>query len=258
MLRTLLPPLLSAALLAITILTVFVWVWAMRRPPAMALPTSADPETPTESKSKELPPPFVYAAIGASDVEGIGAANPEQESWVELLYRRLPSGARLVKLGRGGITLNEANKQEVGLAVAAKPDLITLWNCVNDATRGVPLVLYTRGLKAALGRLTEETAAHIALLNLPDLSLLVPENEQERRELVRGGVQQWNDVIAGIAAQYGDRVSLVDLFPASAEALNHPEYLSADRFHLSADGYQRLAALVWEKLTHTLLLPDNA
>jgi lysophospholipase L1-like esterase len=194
---------------------------------------------------EQVPEPFVYAAIGASDVIGVGARDPSSESWVELLARYLPANTRLVKLGRNGITLNEANKVEVPQAVAAKPDLITIWNCVNDATRGIPLTIYTRDLHSALDRLTQDTDAHIVLLNLPDLSLLVPGPDDTRRELIRGGIRQWNAAMSQAAATYGDRVTLVDVFPGSAQVLTQPGLVSTDSFHPSSEGYRWLADHVW-------------
>lgn len=198
--------------------------------------------------------PLVYAAIGASDVVGVGARDPSSESWVELLARYLPADTRLVKLGRNGITLNDANKIEVPQAVAAQPDLVTIWNCVNDATRGIPLALYTRDLKSALDRLTQDTEAHVLVLNLPDLSLLLPSSQDSRRELIRGGIHQWNAAMSELAGNFGGRVTLVDLFPGSAEVLTRPELVSADSFHPSSAGYRWLADHVWSIIQRDNLL----
>ncbi len=221
--------------------TLFAWAWAVRSPVAYALEESANEHGVEEGVSR----PFVYAAIGASDVEGTGAHNPETESWVSKLAGRMPAGTQLVKLGRGGITLNDANRVEVPAAVAAQPDLVTMWNCVNDAARGVPLPLYERDLSSALDRLTGDTDAHIVLLNLPDLSALLPGADAMRRSLIQGGIRQWNRAIAGMAATYGDRITLIDLFPVSEHVLAHPELISTDNFHPSSEGYMWLADYVW-------------
>lgn len=234
------PPLVGLVI-AIIVLTIFVWAWAVRRP----VPAETTVETPEEAEQVQVQRPFVYAAIGASDVVGVGAEDPASQSWVELLARYLPPDTRLVKLGRNGITLNDANKIEVPQAVAAQPDLVTIWNAVNDATRGIPLALYTRDLRTALDRLSQDTSAHILLLNVPDLSLLLPPAFQDRRELIRGGIKQWNDAMSRTAAEYGDRVTLVDLFPGSANVLTRPEMVSADSFHPSSEGYRWLADHVW-------------
>ncbi|HEX8221238.1 MAG TPA: SGNH/GDSL hydrolase family protein [Chloroflexia bacterium] len=240
-------PVVIGLVLAIVVLTVFVWRWAVRTPVAVGPEAGVedDLEREQEQEQEPVPRPFVYAGIGASDVVGVGANDPASESWVELLARKLPANTRLVKLGRNGITLNDANKVEVPQAVAEQPDLITMWNCVNDATRGIPLPLYTRDLRSALDRLTQETGAHILLLNLPDLSLLLPGPESGRRELIRGGIRQWNAAMSQAAADYGGRVTLVDLFPGSAQVLTRPDFVSADSFHPSSAGYRWLADHVW-------------
>lgn len=236
------PPVVGLVI-AIIVLTIFVWRWAVRTPVPVTLDEVAADGGEQEQVQEQKP--FVYAAIGASDVVGVGARNPTSESWVELLAHYLPANTRLVKLGRNGITLNEANKLEVPQAVAAQPDLVTMWNCVNDATRGIPLALYTRDLRSALDRLTQDTDAHVVVLNVPDLSLLLPSSDTARRELIRGGIRQWNAAMSQTAEAYGDRVTLVDLFPGSAQVLTRPDFVSADSFHPSSAGYRWLADHVW-------------
>jgi lysophospholipase L1-like esterase len=231
--------------IAIIVLTIFVWRWAVRTPVPVTPDAVAEGAAEQEQEQEQVEKPFVYAAIGASDVVGVGARDPYSESWVALLARNLPANTQLLRLGRNGITLNEANKVEVPQAVAAKPDLVTMWNCVNDATRGIPLAIYTRDLRSALDRLTQDTEAHVVLLNLPDLSLLLPGADSPRHELIRGGIRQWNAAMSQAAADYGDRVTLVDLFPGSAQVLTQPDLVSADSFHPSSAGYRWLADHVW-------------
>ena len=201
------------------------------------------------------PRPLVYAAIGASDVVGVGATDPSTESWVNALHSMMPSGTRFVRLGRGGITLREANMVEVPQAVAARPDIVTLWNCVNDALRGVPLADYIKDLRSALNMLTKGTDATIVVLNVPDISSLMTGNvDSQQATMIRGGIQQWNKAIAETAAEYGDRVRVVDLFSASDEIAEHPEYISPDNFHPSTTGYHRLAEVVWQTIEREQLL----
>ncbi len=201
------------------------------------------------------PVPLVYAAIGASDVVGVGATDPSAESWVNALHSMMPAGTRFVRLGRGGITLREANMVEVPQAVAARPDVVTLWNCVNDAIRGVPLADYVKDLRSALDKLTRGTDAAIVVLNVPDVSTMMAGNlDNQQAAMIRGGIQQWNKAIAETAAEYGGRVSVVDLFDVSDEIAEHPEYISPDNFHPSTTGYRRLADIVWETIERDRLL----
>lgn len=250
-------PLVVGVVIAIIVATVFAWAWAVRRPSASDTENlQAGEKEVVEMEHQERP--LVYAAIGASDVEGIGARDPNSESWVSLLARRMPSDTQFVRLGRGGITLNEANKVEIPAAVAARPDLVTMWNCVNDAVRGVPLALYTRDLQQALDRLTCDTEAHVILLNLPDLTVLMPLPDEMHRALVQGGIQQWNRAMSSVAASYNSRVTLVDLFPVSEHVLADPELISADNFHPSSEGYSWLADHVWRVIESEHLLSRQA
>lgn len=247
--------------IAIIFATVFAWAWAVRHPligDAESLHAGEKEAEEMEQREKQRERPFVYAAIGASDVEGIGARDPNSESWVSLLARRMPPDTQFVRLGRSGITLNEANRVEVPAAIAARPDLVTMWNCVNDAVRGVPLALYTRDLQQALDRLTGDTEAHVILLNVPDLTVLLPSADEMHRALVQGGIQQWNRAMRSVAASYNSRVTLVDLFPVSEYVPAHPELISADNFHPSSEGYLWLADHVWGVIESENLLSRRA
>lgn len=229
----------------VVLLTIFVWSWAVRRP------VTTDPANPGAASNR----PLVYAAIGASDVVGVGATDPSGESWVNALHSMMPEGTQFVRLGRGGITLREANTLEVPQAVAAQPDIVTLWNCVNDALRGVPLSDYVKDLRAALNALTKGTDANVVVLNVPDISTLMASSFDSQQEaMVRGGIQQWNKAIAETAAEYGGRVRVVDLFAISDEIVEHPEYISPDNFHPSTTGYRRLAGVVWQTIERERLL----
>jgi acyl-CoA thioesterase-1 len=225
------------------LVTLFAWRWAVRRPREGA--RAGVPMQEREGTDR----PKVFAAIGASDVVGMGANDPERNNWATVLHSYMPTGTRLVRLARPGITLREANASEVFQAVKAKPDLVTLWNCVNDLAKRVPLGDYTRELEIALSRLTRETEARIVVLNVPDLSRLLPETIGEvQRTMVRGGIVQWNGAIAKTVARYGTRVRLLDLFAVSDEMMSQRDYVAADGFHLSTAGHKALAELVWEEL----------
>ncbi len=228
-----------AAMLVVIALSIFAWRWAVRKP-------ADDIMTNKLSQNQRS---FVYAAIGASDVVGVGADNPATDSWVNVVYEHMPLGTRFVRLGRSGITLREANTLEVPKAVSARPDIVTIWDCVNDAVRITPLDQYSADLRKALNALTKGTGANILVLNLPDLSLLVQYSAYSaQRDLVRAGVQKWNAAIEQTVRAYDERVKVLDLFDVSHEALAHPEYISRDNFHPSTEGYRRLGDLVWAAL----------
>jgi lysophospholipase L1-like esterase len=235
-------------MVAVISLSIFLWAWAVRRP----APASAPAGKAVEQATAEVP--HTYAAIGASDVVGVGADDPRGESWVHRLHSMMPPGTRFQRFARSGITLREANAVELPQAIAAQPDIVTIWNAVNDALGGVQIGAYTQDLDRSLSRLTKETKAHIVVLNLPDITILMNGVPAEQRMLIQGGVRQWNRAMEETAAKYGGRVTIVDLYPVSDEVLDHPEYISADNFHPSSAGYKRLAEVVWDVIEEKKLL----
>src|SRR5207253_1987400 len=128
-------------------------------------------------------------------------------SWVNVVYAHMPEGTHFVRLGRSGITLREANAVELPQAVAAQPDVVTLWNCVNDVAQGVQLDSYLQDLKTTLTRLTTETKAKVVLLNLPDITVPMDGRvDPTQRSLIQGGVRHWNSAMGSAAAAYGGRI----------------------------------------------------
>jgi acyl-CoA thioesterase I len=190
------------------------------------------------------PRPLTYVAIGASDAVGIGATNPETDGWVPRFGTRLGSNVHVVNLGVSGSTLGQALQEQVGPALDAQPDVITVWLAVNDLNARVPLEQYGAQLDNLLGQL-EATHARILVGNVPDLSALAAYRGIDPGPL-NAEVDAWNAVIAETTARHG--ATLVDLHAHWQEINQHPEYLSADGFHPSSDGYQALADVFSESL----------
>ena len=187
----------------------------------------------------QAPKPTTYVAIGASDAVGVGATDPETEGWVPRFAAHLGPNARVVNLGVSGSTLAQAVEEQLGPAVDAQPDVVTVWLAVNDLNSRAPLDGYAADLDTLLGQL-ETTHARVLVGNVPDLSRLAVYRGIDARALL-AEVDRWNAVIADTAARHG--ATLVDLHAHWREAVDHPEYLSADGFHPSSEGYQALAEL---------------
>lgn len=185
------------------------------------------------------PRPLTYVAIGASDAVGIGASNPETNGWVPRFASRLGSNVHVVNLGVSGSTLSQALQEQLGPAVDAQPDLITVWLAVNDLNARVSLDQYAVDLDTLLGEL-EQTHARVLVGNVPDLAALAAYRGVDPEPL-RVEVDAWNNVIADAVARHG--ATLVDLHGQWQEVAQHPEYVSADGFHPSDEGYQALADL---------------
>ena len=183
--------------------------------------------------------PTTYVALGASDAVGVGARDPATEGWVPRFGARLGADVRVVNLGISGSTLSQALDEQLGPAVDAQPDIVTVWLAVNDLNARVPLQGYAADLDMLLGQL-ETTHARVLVGNVPDLGGLAAYRGIDPRPL-KAEVDRWNLVIADTVARHG--ATLVDLYSTWQEVALHPEYLSADGFHPSSEGYQALADL---------------
>jgi acyl-CoA thioesterase-1 len=181
--------------------------------------------------------PLTYVAIGASDAVGIGTQNPETEGWVPRFGAQLGPNVRVVNLGVSGSTLSQALEEQLGPALDARPDVVTVWLAVNDLNARVPLEQYAANLDSLLGQL-EATHAKVLVGNVPDLGRLAVYRGVDATAL-NAEVDRWNGAIAEATARHG--AVLVDLYSQWQEIVQHPEFLSADGFHPSAEGYQALA-----------------
>lgn len=181
--------------------------------------------------------PVTYVAIGASDAVGVGTSNPQTEGWVPRFGSRLAPNVRVVNLGVSGSTLSQALEEQLGPAVDAHPDVVTVWLAVNDLNARVRLDNYAADLDTLLAQL-EGTQARVLVGNVPDLASVARYRGVDAAAL-NAEVDRWNVAIADIVERHGD--TLVDLHAHWREVVDHPEYLSADGFHPSAEGYQALA-----------------
>jgi lysophospholipase L1-like esterase len=191
------------------------------------------------------PRPVTYVAIGASDAVGIGARDPDTEGWVPRFGARLGDGTRVVNLGVSGSTLAQALDEQLGPAVDARPDVVTVWLAVNDFAARVPLERYVSDLDRLLTQL-QPTGARVLVGNVPDLGRLPAFGGRDASRL-RAEVDAWNQAIAATAGRHGAHV--VDLHAGWQELAEHPEYVAQDGFHPSSEGYARLADLFAESLS---------
>jgi lysophospholipase L1-like esterase len=166
---------------------------------------------------------------------------------VPQLHRRLPAGSKLVNLGISGARLGQAVEKELPKAVEARPDLVTVWNVVNDLNANVDLAAYERDLDRLLGELAARTSARVAIGNCPDLAR-VPAYVRAGipPDALRQEVGRWNVVIARATARHPGRAYLVDLYARSNEIDVDPDLVAGDDFHPSAKGYSAIAEVFWD------------
>jgi acyl-CoA thioesterase I len=205
--------------------------------------------TPRASAQGSAAPKYAltYAAVGASDAFGVGTDDPAAESWPSVLARLLSTHTHLINLGIPGVTVAQAQSAEAPIALAAQPQVITIWLAVNDIQQNVPLATYRVQLLALIQDLVRGTHARIYVGNVPDLTqlpyfhgLFQNDDPAELAELA-ATVTSWNAAIAAICVATG--AHLVDIHAGFAVVADHPEYISGDGLHPSAAGAAVLADL---------------
>jgi acyl-CoA thioesterase-1 len=213
----------------------------------------------TPSKPDVLPPPAdagpppVYVAVGASETTGVGSDQPLRDGWPRVLHRTaLPAGAVFVNMGIPGATVAQALDEEMSQALAAKPNLVTVWLNVNDLTRGVGPVDYERRLGVLVRTLRSGGSVRVLVANTPPLDTLpafrsgrlFPEGvDGPDAETLRQQVDAYNAAIARVAGREG--ALLVDLHAvgmAARAAGTDAELVSRDGFHPSTAGHAAVAA----------------
>jgi acyl-CoA thioesterase-1 len=189
----------------------------------------------------------VYAALGDSTVQGIGATSAAK-NYVGRLAARLRERyprSRTVNLGVAGATSYDVLEDQLARAVALRPHLVTLSIGPNDITAKVPVEIYAENLDAILGRLAGDTDAVVVVNLLPDLAVTPRFRKRGKTALVARLSAEFNEVVARTAKRHGALV--VDLYGASRrEVPGRPELLAADGYHPSDLGYARWAELMWE------------
>lgn len=214
---------------------------------------------PTGATALEPEPPRVYVALGASDTVGVGAGDPATDAWPRVLRNTALSNARLVNVGISGATVTGALAGQLPAALAAEPDVATVWLAVNDLTAQVPVPVYERRLTRLINRLRGGGRTEVLVGNVPRLWRLpayracLPASADEPEVTdssgipcllpyvppeaeVRATVAGYNDAITRVARAEGAR--LVDL--SAEEGL--AGLVSADGFHPSTAGHRRIAA----------------
>jgi acyl-CoA thioesterase-1 len=227
-----------------------------------ALTLSACAPTPIVGvrPSASAPTPIIYAAIGASETYGIGATDRYRQAWPQVFFNDvLPPSAVLYNFGIPGATTAQALQDEVPAAVTAHPTVVTVWLNVNDLIRGVSAADYQAQLRQLLHALRRDGHTQVLVANTPDLAqlpayraclpnapaggpaCLIPDGLVPSPQAVAAAVDAYNAAISQAAKQEG--ATVVDLHLNGAQIGQHPDWISADGFHPSAQGYVAIAKL---------------
>jgi lysophospholipase L1-like esterase len=192
-----------------------------------------------------------YIALGASDSVGVGTSQPSKDGWVPK-FASLINAQQLVNLGQSGSTLANAMREQLPKVFDQKSNVVTIWLAVNDFNQQIfnPSILtdYRSDLNKMLSQLRTKLNQNTRILvgNIPDLSQVsIYTSFGIPKQLLGMQIKQWNDAIDDIVDR--NQCELVDLFAHWKELALHPEYISFDGFHPSANGYTRLAEIFYQQ-----------
>ena len=227
-----------------------------------ALTLSACATTPATGArpATSAPAPVVYAAIGASETFGIGSSDRSRQAWPQVFTNDvLPRSAVLHNFGIPGATTAQALRDEVPAALAVHPTVVTVWLNVNDLISGVASPAYEAQLRQLLHTLRRGGQARVLVANTPDLAQLpayracfpnapaggpacvIPDALLPSPQAVAVAVAAYNAAITEAVNLEG--ATLVDLHLNGEQISQHPEWISADGFHPSGQGYAVIARL---------------
>ena len=202
--------------------------------PTLFVTTSAPTATPSPGTAA-----FRYVAIGASDTVGVGASDPRTGSWPARIAARLPAGTEYLNLGVSGSVASQAAREQVPAAIAARPQLVTIWLAVNDLNASLSASDYATALRSVVAPLVSGTTARIFVGDVPDLRS-VPAYAGTDQTALLARIAAYNAAITALAATFPGRVTVVDLFTGSGPLVSTIT-VSADGFHPSDAGYALIA-----------------
>lgn len=188
-----------------------------------------------------------YLAMGDSFTEGLDDPGPAggYRGWADRFAEHLASirpDLRYANLAVRGKLLRQIVREQLPVALAAKPELVTLAGGGNDLLRprvGVDALMTL--FDHAVGQLRAE-GCHVVLFTGAD-----PGNRPVLRRL-RGKIAKFNHLLREVSERH--ECTLVDMWRLAA--LADPRAWSTDRLHLSADGHRRVALYVCEQLGITV------
>ena len=181
-------------------------------------------------------------ALGDSFTEGMSdlLPNGSYRGWADVLAGRMAAvtpGFRYANLAVRGKLIQQIVEEQVDVAVAMRPDVITLVGGLNDTLRP----------KCDMGRvraLLTEAVERLA----PSCEQLVLMRSPGRQGPVlarfRPRMEELFECVDELAEKHGAIV--VDLY--GAPSLGDPRLWDVDRLHLTAEGHRRVAEAVWQTL----------
>ncbi|NEC92126.1 SGNH/GDSL hydrolase family protein [Streptomyces sp. SID12501] len=189
-------------------------------------------------------------AVGDSFTEGMSDRLPDgtYRGWADVLAARMAArtpGFRYANLAVRGKLIGQITAEQVPVAVAMEPDVITLVGGLNDTLRPKCDMGRVRGaLEEAVERLAP-ACKQLVLMRSPGRQGPVMERFRPRME-------ELFVCIDDLASRHGALV--VDLYGAAS--LGDPRLWDVDRLHLTGEGHRRVAEAVWQTLGYEAEDPE--
>ena len=185
-----------------------------------------------------------YVAIGDSSTEGL--QDPDglggYRGWANRLAERVAQaqgGLLYANLGVRGKRSRDIREEQLGPALAMKPDLATVFAGSNDILeRGFDAGKLRAELRCMMAALVRGKAV-VLTFTLPDLTGVMPIGRY-----LAPRVRAMNDTIREAAASTGTRLIDFAAYPVGSD----PRLRSEDRFHVNAEGHARIAAALAQAL----------
>lgn len=181
-------------------------------------------------------------AVGDSFTEGMSDLLPDgsYRGWADLLAARMAAaspGFRYANLAVRGKLIGQIVAEQVDVAAAMQPDVITLVGGLNDTLRPKCDMVRVRDLlEEAVERLAP-ACKQLVLMRSPGRNGPVMERFRPRMEELFVHIDS-------LAARHG--ATVVDLYGSAA--LGDQRLWDVDRLHLTAEGHRRVAEAVWQSL----------
>ncbi|NNN36127.1 SGNH/GDSL hydrolase family protein [Streptomyces sp. S3(2020)] len=181
-------------------------------------------------------------ALGDSFTEGMSdlLPNGSYRGWADVLAGRMAAvtpGFRYANLAVRGKLIQQIVEEQIDVAVAMRPDVITLVGGLNDTLRPKCDMGRVRALLTEAVERLAPACGQLVLMRSPGRQGPVLERFRPRMEELFACVDE-------LAEKHGARV--VDLY--GAPSLGDPRLWDVDRLHLTAEGHRRVAEAVWQTL----------
>lgn len=185
-----------------------------------------------------------YVAIGDSQTEGLNDGDEVggYRGWADRLAGMLGAaepGFRYANLAVRGQLAGRIRAEQLGLALAMEPDLVSVMGGMNDLVRPRFDAGATAGELEAMFAAGTAAGATVVTFTFPDIGRVVPLAKRLRPRVV-----DLNARIRAAADRHG--VLVVDTFPYAVTC--DPRLWSTDRLHASPLGHARIAAAAAEVL----------